>query len=203
MKNDIKDSFRWSFFISVITFILSILITVISTIILAGVSWGIGMIVVFIIVIIGIVFDMIGLAAAVAEEKPFHSMASEKLSGAKEAIRIVRNADKFSNFCNDVIGDISSIISGTTTAVVVLELVSYFGDSENSYLYTIISVLFTSIVAAMTVGGKGLGKTIALLYSTKIMLFVGKFFAFLEKNFKISFFNNKKTKGKVGEKNGF
>lgn len=200
MKKSIKDSLKWSFFISLITLILSIIITVISTIILAGVSWGVGMIVVFIIVIIGIVFDMVGIAAAIAEEKPFHSMASEKLSGAKQAIRIVRNADKFSNFCNDVIGDISGIISGTTTAVVVIELVSYFGENDSSYLYKVISILFTSVVAAVTVGGKGLGKTIALLYSTKIILFVGKFFALLEKNFKITLLNNiKKSKGKVGE----
>lgn len=203
MKSDVKESFRWSLFIFVVTFILSIIITVISTIILAGVSWGVGMIVVLFIIVIGIIFDMVGLAAAVAEEKPFHSMASERLSGAKEAIRIVRNADKFSNFCNDVIGDMSSIISGTTAAIVVIELVANLGQDENSYVYTIISVLFTAIVAAMTVGGKALGKTAAIKYSTKIMLIVGKFFSFMEKKFNISIFKNKKNKGKVGEKNGY
>ena len=41
---------------------------------------------------------------------------------ARQAIYIVRNADRVSNFCNDVIGDISGIISGTAVAFVVLKL---------------------------------------------------------------------------------
>ncbi|OEF95524.1 hypothetical protein BHF71_04860 [Vulcanibacillus modesticaldus] len=203
MKLGLNDSLKWSLFISVVTLILSIIFTVVSTSILAGVSWAIGMIVVFIIIIIGVFFDMLGLAAASANEKPFHSMASERLNGAKQAIKIVRNADKFSNFCNDVIGDISGIVSGTATAIVVIQLVYSFGETENSNLYTILSVLFTSIVAALTVGGKAVGKTIAINNSTKIILYVGKFFSFLEKNFNMTIYNgNKKMKRKAGGKNG-
>ena len=187
---------RWSLFIAVVTLIIAAVITVISTSILAGVSWAIGMIVVFFIIIFGVFFDIVGLAAAVAKEKPFHSMASEKLSGAKEAIRIVRNADRFSNFCNDVIGDTSGIISGVASATVVLALIKDVGNSDDQYLYYIISVLFTSVVASLTVGGKALGKSIAIGYSTEITLIVGKFFSFLEKNFNITIF--KKNKGKVG-----
>ncbi len=198
MTNNFKNSVKWSLFIATVTLIIAFIITIISTTILAGVSWAIGMVVVFFIIIFGVFFDIIGLAAAVAEEKPFHSMASEKLNGAKEAIRIVRNADRFSNFCNDVIGDTSGIISGVASATVVLELVRNFSNSDDQYYYYIISVLFTSIVAALTVGGKALGKNIAIRYSTEITLIVGKLFLFTEKNFKISIF--KKTKGKVGEK---
>ena len=203
MKFSFKDSLRWSLIISFVTLILSAILSISSTMVLAGVGWGIGMIVVFIIVIIGVFFDMLGLAAAAAEEKPFHSMAAERLEGAKHSIQILRNADKFSNFCNDVVGDIAGIISGTASAIVVIELISEFGKNENSLLYTIISVLFTSVVAALTVGGKAIGKSIAISNSGSIILIVGKVFYFLEKNFKIKIFNgNKKSKRKTGGKNG-
>lgn len=188
MRINFRNSVRWSLFIAVVTLIIAAVITVISTSILAGVSWAIGMIVVFFIIIFGVFFDIIGLAAAVAKEKPFHSMAAEKLNGSKEAIRIVRNADRFSNFCNDVIGDTSGIISGVASATVVLALINDVGKNDDQYLYYIISVLFTSVVAALTVGGKALGKSIAIGYSTEITLVVGRFFSFLEKNFKITFF---------------
>lgn len=203
MKYSFKDSIRWSFVISLTTLFLSAIFSIVSTTILAGVGWGIGMIVVLIIVIIGVFFDILGLAAAAAEEKPYHSMAAEKLDGAKQAIQIVRNADKFSNFCNDVVGDISGIISGTASAVVVIQLVKQFGGSEQSVFFTVISVLFTGVVAALTVGGKAIGKTIAINYSTNIILKVGKFFSFLEKNLNIKLFNGKKKiKKKAGGKNG-
>lgn len=202
MKPYLKDSIRWSLIISIVTLLLSTGFMVISTIVLAGVGWAIGMLVVFIIVIIGVFFDMVGLAAAAAEEKPYHSMAAEKLDGAKQAIQIVRNADKFSNFCNDVIGDISGIVSGTASAAVVLQLIYTFGETDQSLLYTVVSILFTGIVAALTVGGKAIGKSLAITYSTKIILKVGQIFYFVEKNFNITIFNNKKIKHKVRGKNG-
>jgi len=203
MKFSLKSSLRWSLLIGLVTLLLSAIFTVVSSFILNGVGWGIGMLVVFFIVIVGVFFDVLGLAAASATEKPYHSMASERLAGAKQAILIVRNADKFSNFCNDVVGDISGIVSGTASAAVIYQLVSSYGQSANQLMFTIISVLFTSLVAAMTVGGKAIGKTFAITYSTIIILHVGKFFSLLEKNFKITIFNgNKKIKRKAGRKNG-
>lgn len=203
MKYSFKDSLKWSLFIGIITLLLSAGFTIVSTFILAGVGWGLGMIVVLIIVIIGILFDILGLAAASAKEKPYHSMAAEKLDGAKHAIQIVRNADKFSNFSNDVVGDISGIVSGTAGAVVVLQLTYAFDQTEYTLMFRLISVLFTSIVAALTVGGKALGKSFAIYNSTKIILQVGRFFSFLEKNFNIIIFNgNKKIKRKVGGRSG-
>lgn len=75
------------------------------------------MMIVLLLVIIGVFFDMMGLSAAAAVETPFHAMASEKVADAKQAIAIVRNADRFSNFCNDVIGDMTGVISGSATAM--------------------------------------------------------------------------------------
>jgi CBS domain containing-hemolysin-like protein len=152
------------------------------------------MLIVFVIILIGIFFDMLGIAATSADEVPFHAMAAKRVNGAKQAIRIIRNADRFSNFCNDVIGDISGIISGTASAVVVAQLALSFVVKQASPIEFTISVIFTSIVAALTVGGKAFGKAFAIRFSTPIIFYVGKLFYFLETRFKIAVLSEKKGK---------
>jgi len=200
MKYSFKSSAKWSVFIFVVTYILSCVFTVVSTTMLEGVGWGVGVLIVFMFVLIGVVFDMMGLAAASAQERPFHAMASEKVKGAKQSIYIVRNADRFSNFCNDVVGDVAGVISGAASALVVLKL---FGSAAgDSFQYTLFSVLFTGLVSAVTVGGKALGKSFAIHYATEIVLTIGKLFYLLEVYFRIRLFNGRKAKsnGKRGHK---
>jgi Mg2+/Co2+ transporter CorB len=202
MKFSLKHTFRWSTMIAVITLVLAAIFTIISSFILSGVSLAVGIFVVMVIVMIGVIFDAVGLAAAAANEIPFHAMASEKIHGAREAIQICRNADRFSSFCNDVIGDISGIVSGTASAVVVLRLVYELGYIEDSYMHTILAVVFTSVVAALTVGGKAMGKTFAINFATHIILYVGKIFYHLDQKLHIKIFdgksNNKKSKANNG-----
>ncbi|MBN9653632.1 hypothetical protein LC065_12015 [Halobacillus litoralis] len=185
MDNKLKKSLKFSLSIAVITFVLAAIFSVISSSVLSGVVWIIGLVLVFIIVFTGVVFDMLGIAATAAQEQPFHAMASEKVNGAKEAIAIVRNADRFASFCNDVIGDISGIVSGTASAVVVIQLANNFGYSDGSTVQIVISVILTSIVAALTVGGKALGKFFAINKSTDIIFFAAKVISWLEKRLKV------------------
>ncbi|MRG86542.1 hypothetical protein [Salinibacillus xinjiangensis] len=185
MSQNLKQSFRFSIGIAVITFVLAALFSVISSMLLQGVGWIFGVLIVLAIVLIGVVFDMFGIAATAADEVPFHSMASEKVYGAKQAIVIVRNRERFASFCNDVIGDIAGIVSGTASAAVVLQLVLGFGYTEDSTQQIIISIIFTSVVAALTVGGKAMGKFFGVHASTSIILFAGRATAFLEKNLHI------------------
>ncbi len=197
LMKPLQKSIRWSLGIAVITLVLAAIFSIISTFILSGVTWAIGMGIVLIIVFIGVFFDIMGVAATAADEKPFHAMASERLPGAKHAVMITRNADRFANFCNDVIGDISGIISGTASAYVVLQLSFQLGYSETSGQQFAISILFTSIVAALTVGGKALGKTFAIHYSTPIIYQVGRLLYILEVKLKIKVVSvNGKTKKK-------
>lgn len=204
MKFSLKNSMKWSIFISAVTLVTAFLVTIVSTAVLEGVTWGIGMVIVILLVLNGIFFDILGLAAASASEVPFHGMASEKVKGSKHAIYIVRNADRFSNICNDVIGDISSVISGAATAAVVFKLVGSFGG-EHELLRTVVGTVFTACVSALTVGGKAMGKSFAIHYSTSIILLVGKVFYFLEHRLHIRLFKAKrkqktKNNGKRGSK---
>lgn len=203
MRFSVKSSIRWSIFISVFTFIVACILTVASTAIMAGVNWGIGMLIVIIVILIGIVFDVLGLAAAAASEMPFHGMASEKVKGSRHAIHLTRHADRVSNFCNDVIGDICSVISGAAVTAVVIKLFASFEDG-NEWERAIVTVLFTALVSALTVGGKAMGKSFAIYYSTPIILVLGKIVYFLEIRCKIRLFVPKRkqrsSNGKRGKK---
>lgn len=185
MKSNISRSIKFSVTIAVITFVLAAVFSIISSSTLSKVTWIIGLLIVLMIVLLGIFFDMLGISSTAAEEAPFHAMAAEKVTGAKEAVIIIRNADKFASFCNDVIGDISGIVSGTATVVVVLQITKITGNAEGSLVQITLSVLLTSLVASITVGGKALGKYFAIHASTQIMLFTGKIIAFIETKLKI------------------
>ena len=134
----------------------------------AGVAAALLMLVVFIG--LGILFDIIGVAVTAADEKPFHSMASHKEPGAREALRLIRGADKVSSFCNDVVGDICGIVSGATGAVIVTQV-----QRALDLKSVLISVGVTALISGMTIGGKALGKTVAIKKSTQVVYWAGRF----------------------------
>ena len=120
-------------------------------------------------IIVGIAFDVIGVAVTAVDQAPFHSMAVHRERGAVESLRLIKNAAKVSSFCNDVIGDVTGIISGTTAALVAARLME--GLNTENLLF---SPLISCIVTGLMVGGKAVGKTLAINNSTAIMLRVGK-----------------------------
>ncbi|SFD70284.1 hypothetical protein SAMN05428981_1011518 [Bacillus sp. OV194] len=196
MKHSFHKSLKWSTGIAVITLVLAAIFSVASTLLLSGVSWGMGMVIVLIIVLIGVFFDIIGVASTAANEVPFHAMASEKVPGARHAILITRNADRVANFCNDVIGDISGIISGTASAAVIVELTMNLGRGEGTVFEHTVSILFTGIIAAITVGGKAFGKSYAIYHATAIIFQVGRLIYFFEEKLKIKLFDTSSNRGK-------
>lgn len=194
MNDKIKSSIKFSLTIAVITFVLAAIFSSLSSSVLNQVSWIFGLFIVLVIVIIGIVFDMLGIASAAAKESPLNAMAAEKVTGAREAVIIHKNADKFSSFCNDVIGDISGIVSGAALAIVIIEIANlYQGDYESTVQMTL-SVLLTSFIAALTVGGKALGKHFAITSSTNIILVAGKVIYVIENKLKIKVLPHQKGK---------
>ena len=120
---------------------------------------------------LGILCDIIGVAVTAADPRPFHSMAAHKEPGAKEALVLLRNAGRVSSVCNDVVGDICGIVSGTTTAVIVVRLQTAFALPES----VLLSVAVTALVSGLTIGGKALGKTVAVNKSTSVVYWGGRF----------------------------
>ncbi len=162
-------NFRWAITSLIWTIVISVIMQLISSEILGNVGIVIAFLLLAMFILVGIMFDIIGMAVASSDEGPFHSMASRRVTGAVEAVNFIRNADKVSSFCNDIVGDISGIISGATAAVIV-NRISAGLNSET----LLISLLVTGVVSGLTVGGKALGKGVAIAYSKEIVLFVGK-----------------------------
>jgi CBS domain containing-hemolysin-like protein len=158
---------RWIVTITFWTFILAIVISIVAQLLFVEVeSFIIAVLILLVIIFTGIIFDMIGIAATAADEVPLLAKAAKKVPGAREALYLLRNADRFANFCNDVVGDIAGIISGVLGAFLVLRLVTSGFVQENPFF----SIVATGLISAITVGGKAYGKSLAIDYSTDIIL---------------------------------
>ena len=164
--NGKKDNRKWIILIIILSFIISAFFSFISDAILSQVDILIAFIILIFIILIGILFDIIGVAVTSADEVPFHSMASRKVKGAKTSVVLIRSADKVSNFCNDVIGDICSVISGTTGAVIIGKIISQTGDVNYKTMFTI---GISALVSSLTIGGKAIGKNYAISESNNIV----------------------------------
>ena len=101
---------KWIFQISILAFIISLAFSGGSNALLKSVNVSFGIAIIIFFIAIGVLFDMIGIAVASAEEKAFHSMATKRVKSSKIAIKMIKNAEKISAFCNDVVGDICNII---------------------------------------------------------------------------------------------
>lgn len=163
-SNGKKSHWRWVITIFCATIVISITFSFVSSQLLSNAGYMLAFAVLFLFILIGILFDIIGVAVTAATVKPFHSMAARKVPGAIEALRLLRNAEKVSNFCNDVVGDVCGIISGTTSAVIVSRLIASFSLNE-----LIFQLLMSGMVAGVTVGGKALGKSAAITHCTTIV----------------------------------
>ncbi len=192
MKKNRRDQKRrtilWVILVSFWTFILAVIFSLVSQLLLKNLqSVLISFILLILVIFTGIFFDIIGTAITAADEKPFHSKAAKKIYGAKKGIYLVRDADKIANFCNDVIGDICGIISGSIGAIIIISLA--VGVREPGEIY--LSIIMTGLVSAITVGGKACGKSMAINNSIEIVLAAARIITTLEK---AMFWKNRKQR---------
>ncbi len=170
-----KEQSLWAIKVILISFFLSLSILFVSTGLFEKVSVLLALLVVLTIIFIGVLFDVIGVAVTFSDEKPFHAMASKKYEGAKQAIRLVRNADKVSSICNDVIGDICGVVSGSAGTAIVFHVFS--GKAQSGWIEAVIG----GLIAALTVGGKAFAKKYAMNNSSLIVYQVGFLLSIFER----------------------
>ena len=169
-KKERNKTIRWVVTIFFVTIFVTGLISLFSDYIMSVSGMVVAFFIMIIIIFIGIIFDIIGVAVASADEKPFHSMASRKVPGAQDSIKLLRNAERVSSICNDVVGDICGVISGSASATIAAQVLNHFDFGWPQ----IVSLAMSAFVAGLTVGGKALGKTFAMNSCTKIISFVGR-----------------------------
>lgn len=169
-KETAKSRRKWVLTILIWSILISSSISLLSDSLLSKVNMLVAFVVLAFIVIAGITFDIIGIAVTTADESPFHAMAAKKIHGAKIAIRLLRNADKVSTFCNDVVGDIAGIISGSIGFFIAQKFTRDFTNLN----FTVLNVAIGAIVASITICGKSIGKTYALENNSMIVSKVSK-----------------------------
>lgn len=129
------------------------------------------------IIIISVIFDIIGTAATAADEAPFHAKAAKKVNGARQSVHLVRNADRVANFTQDVVGDIAGIVAGALGISLMVQVVLLI-PAEDVF---VLNIIITSVIAALTVGGKAYGKGLAISKANEIIFLVGRLLAVVER----------------------
>ena len=162
--NKKKTEYKWMLKIVLIAFALSFGLSYISQFTIPNLSLFFGILITLLFIGVGILFDIIGVSVTSSDETVFHSMNSRKVPGADIAVKFKKNASKVSNFCCDVVGDVCGIISGTAATAIATILANQFNWS---LLFT--GLFVAAIVAALTIGGKALGKGFAINKSDIIL----------------------------------
>lgn len=174
MKKESKV--KWIITVLILSFILSILMSLGSNMVIPKINIYVGIVIILLFIFISIVFDMIGVAITAAEERPFHSMASKRVKGSTHSVKLLKNSDKLASICNDVIGDVCGVVSGSAGVLVANTL----ADMMNKDV-AIVVLITTAIIASLTITGKALGKSIAIKNSEKITFRVGKIVSIFKK----------------------
>ena len=167
-ENSEKSDLSWFIIIFVTTFLLSILFSYISTTAINNLEIVPAIVILLLVIFVGILFDIVGVSVTVAREEGFHAKTSKKITGAKTAIKLIRNSSKVANICADVIGDICGGLSGAISAIVTIKITEKMGLTFD------LQFIISAVVASLTVGGKAIGKEIAKKYNSEIINFISK-----------------------------
>ena len=172
-----KNNNAWIVKAFLLTFFIAIIVSGVSSTISNYCNFYVLIIITILIIGIGIMFDIIGTSVLTAHEANFHAMAANKVKGSKQGIKLIKNNSSIASFCNDVVGDICGIVSGSMGAMISLYLANAFNFNG-----TITTLLISSLISSITVGGKALGKKYATKNCDKIISLVGKLLNNFEKD---------------------
>ena len=166
----------WAIKIAFITLLLSAGISVAAQAFLTDMPLIAAVFILVALIVVGILFDTIGVAVATCDETPLIAMSSKKIKQATYALPLLKNREIVSNFCNDVVGDICGIVSGAAGATISIKIIMF----SSSLSDTLVGIGISSLIAAMTVGGKAWGKKFALKNNKKIVIFLGSVIHFFK-----------------------
>ncbi len=174
-KTKKQKTWIWPFIVLILAISLSLCFSLLSEFVLNGSAIFVAIIVIFVFIFLAILTDMLGLSVASANIEHFTAMAARKVKGSKQAIALVKNADKVSSVLNDVIGDVCGILSGAAGASIVAKIAL---DNAGNFMAILIPSLIAAIIAGLTIAGKAVFKKIAIKHANPISLQFAKFINF-------------------------
>ncbi|MBR7162914.1 MAG: Mg2+ and Co2+ transporter CorB [Clostridia bacterium] len=172
-KQPKKKRNLWSVKITVVSFFVSAFISFLSELTASAEHIIVTILLLFFLILCSILFDGIGVASTSCDMTPFVSMASRKVYGAKTALWLVKNNEKVSNVCSDVVGDIFGIVSGACAAAITLKVVVGMEDVWQK----LVTISISGVVSALTIGGKAFLKNIAIKNSKEFIMFIARLIA--------------------------
>ena len=153
-KSGSSAQYRWAFTVFLMAVALSAVLSLASESMLSGAGVAAALLMLVIFIGLGILFDIIGVAVTSADPRPFHAMAAHKEKGARQSLMLLRNAERVS----------------ATGAVIVTQL-----QRALNLQTVLISVGVTALISGLTIGGKALGKAVAINRSTQVVYWAGRF----------------------------
>ncbi|HEY8347527.1 MAG TPA: hypothetical protein VIL07_09690 [Symbiobacteriaceae bacterium] len=158
--------------VGLLSFVLAVVVNYVSDLALSSVHVLVAFIVVLVLVTINVALDILGTSVTAADQVPLNAKASKRIPGARQAIWLVRNADRVANFCNDVVGDVTGAVSGAAGTTVALQLAEFVqGGPAVSQIFML---LIVGLIAGLTVGGKAAGKNLAIERATDVVMVAGR-----------------------------
>ena len=170
-KSKNKNTWIWPLIVLILAISLSLSFSLLSELVLSGSALIVAIIVILVFIALAILTDMVGLAVASANIEDFTAMAARKVKGSKQALHLVKSADKVSSVLNDVVGDVCGILSGAAGASIVAKIAI---DNGGSFMSILIPSLIAAIIAGLTIAGKALFKKVAIKHANTITLHFAK-----------------------------
>lgn len=152
----------WVIKITIFTFFGAVICSFISQITTSKSDIIISIMLLSFMILVSIIFDGIGLSVASCSQE-----AIKKYSRYTKQYSImqflIKNAEKVNNICADVIGDMCGILSGACGASIVVQLNLHANGGHW------ITIIISSVIAAITVGGKASLKKVAVKNSAEFV----------------------------------
>lgn len=178
MTGQIKSSLFSGLVVAFLTFFIALVVSIGSEALVRAVNNTLlAFVLLLFIITAGILFDMVGTAATAAQLPPFNAKAAKKVFGASQAVKITKNASVVANYTADVGGDIAGTLSGAVGAGIIYNVTQMFALQD----LVLAGAAMTSFIAAITVGGKAIGKSLAIRNANAIIFEVAIILGWWEK----------------------
>lgn len=165
--------------VAAFSFVVAIIVSLGSEVVVKAVSGlALSFLFLLLVIIIGVFSDLVGVAATASTLAPFNAKAARKVFGAKQAVKLCKNADKVAVFCCDIIGDVCGTVAGAVGATIVLHLERHLHPTAGQAV--LLGAAMTSLIAALSIGGKAFGKRVAIAEANSILFKVALVLAWWE-----------------------
>ena len=170
-KSFFSEYLRWPLLVLVIVLAISFSFSVLSQLALDGATVAIAIAVIFVFLVLSVLTDIVGVAITAVNITPFRSMSAKKVKGAKEAVVLIKNADKVASIFADILGDVCGILSGSAGAVITA---IYVQNSTNVMQTVIIASVVSAVTAGLIISTKAFFKKWAIANCNGVILLLGK-----------------------------